>query len=60
MGESERRPSQRQAMTIELCLFCEKGHVEGDLRQVSTFNADTNIRAMITELQDTLLLAQIE
>ena len=41
-------------------MFCEKGHEEGELHQVSTFDADSNIRTMITELQDTQLLARID
>ena len=41
-------------------MFCEKGQEEGDLHLVSTFDADDNIRSMITELQDTELLARIE
>ena len=47
---------KRQAMEVNSCLFCEKGQEEGDLHQVSTFDADSNIRTMITELQDTCLL----
>ncbi len=45
-----------QAMNIEVCLFW---HEEGDLHQILTFDADSSIRAMITELQDTLLLASL-
>ena len=47
-------------MEIYSCLFCVKGHKEGELHQVSTFDADSNIRTMITELQDTQLLARID
>ena len=36
-------------------LVCEKGQEEGDLHLVSTFDADENIRSMITELQDSFL-----
>ena len=43
-NECARRPSQE----------------EGDLHLVSTFDADANIRFMITELQDTDLLARTE
>ena len=50
---------KRQAMDIKNCMFCEKGPEEGDLHQILTFEADGNIREMITELQDTKLLAQI-
>ena len=50
----------RLCMEIYSCLFCEKGHEEGELHQVSTCDADSNIRTMITELQDTQLLARID
>lgn len=58
--ESERRTSKRQAIVMDVCLFCQKGNEEGDLHQVLTFDADTNIRTMITELQDTMLLSRID
>ena len=51
---------KRQAMEVNSCLFCEKGQEEGDLHQVLTFDADSNIRTMITELQDTCLLTRID
>ena len=47
-------------MNFDSCVFCVKGHEEGDLHQVSTFDADSNIRSMVTELQDTELLARID
>jgi len=37
-------------------MFCD---MEGNLHQVLTFDADANIRAMVTELQDTKFLTQI-
>ena len=40
-------------------MFYEKGPEEGDLHQILTFDADASIREMVTELQDTQLLAQI-
>lgn len=40
-------------------MFCEKGPEEGDFHQILTFDADANIREMVTELQDTQLLVQI-
>ena len=55
----ERKRSKRQATTINSCMFCEKGSEESCLHQVLTFDADTSIRAMVTELQDTRLLAKI-
>lgn len=45
--------------TYRTCLFCGKGDEVGDLHQVSTFNTGHNIRTMITEQQDTQLLAKI-
>ena len=44
---------------MKIALFYEKGSEEGSLRQVLTFYADTNICIMVTELQDTNLLAKI-
>ena len=43
------------------CVFsCEKGAREddGDLRQVSTFETDANVRTIITELNDSRLLVR--
>ena len=57
--DPERKRCKRQANTIDNCMFCEKGCEESSLHQVLTFDADTNIRAMVTELQDTHLLAKI-
>ena len=47
--------SKRQALDIEKCFFCEKGHDEGDLHQVSTFDTDASLRHMITELLDIIV-----
>jgi len=58
--KEERPPSKRQAIKVENCIFCEKGLEEGDLHQVSTFDADSNIRTMITVLQDSKLLVHID
>ena len=56
----EMRPSRkRQAMQVDNCLFCKKGQ-EGELHQILTFDANSNVRTMITELQDTELLARID
>ena len=57
--DSGRTSGKRQAMDIKICMFCEKGLEEGDLHQILTFDADANIREMLTELQDTQLLAKI-
>ena len=50
---------KRQTISFDYCKFFEKECEESSLHQVLTFDADTNIRAMVTELQDTLLLAKI-
>ncbi len=57
---SEPRTSKRRAVSVDLCLFCEKGSSAEDLHQVSTFDADYNIRTMINELQDCHLQARID
>ena len=51
---------KRQRLNSEVCFLCEKGAREddGDLRQVSTFETDANIRT-ITELNDSRLLERI-
>ena len=54
-------PAKRQAMNINNCMFCEMESEEGDpLHQVLTFDADVNIRDMVTELKDKKLLAQMK
>ena len=58
--KSEPRASKHRAISVELCLFCEKGSDTGDLHQVSTLDADSNICTIINELQDTHLLAKID
>ena len=50
---------KRQVLDVEKCLFCEKGSGEYDLHEVSTLQADKNIREMITELNDTKLMTRI-
>ena len=45
--------------TIDTCMLCDKGCEEGSLHQVLTFDADTSIRAIVTELHDTHLLAKV-
>ena len=52
---------ERQRLNSEVCFLCEKGAREddGDLRQVSTFATDANIRTIITELNDSRLLVRI-
>ena len=55
----EKRPSKRKSLDVQKCIFCEKGEEENVLHEVSTLDTDKNIRDMITELNDTLLLARI-
>ena len=40
-------------------MFCEKGKQEGELHQIFTLDADSNVRTMVTELNDAQLLARI-
>lgn len=54
-----RSHSKRKALDVKKCFFCEKGEEESVLHEVSTFDADKNIRDMITELNDTQLLTRI-
>ena len=56
----QKRPTKCQAFDLQECLFCgEKGKESGVLHAVSTFDADKNIRTMITELNDAQLLKRI-
>ena len=57
--EDDRRSIKRHAFNIQNCLFCEKGEQEGELHQILTLDADYNVRAMVTELNDVHLLARI-
>jgi hypothetical protein len=57
-NESPALPPKRQALDVAKCLFCERSD-DGVLREVSTFDADHNIRAMITELGDPKLMTRI-
>ena len=40
-------------------MFCEKGEQEGELHQILTLDADSNVRTMVTELNDAQLLGRI-
>ena len=60
VDRSESRASKRRAVSVELCLFCERETDAGSLHQVAMFDADCSIRTMINELQDTYLLAKID
>ena len=55
----DKKRSKRQAISVDECIFCERGCDEGSLHQVLTFDADSNIRAIVTVLQDTNILARI-
>ena len=52
-------PPKSQALDVQKCLFCEKDNEEDPLHEVSTFDADHNIRAMITALGDTKLMTRM-
>lgn len=54
-----RKPNKRQALDIQKCFLCDKSSEDDDLHEVSTFDADKNIRTMITELNDTTLMTRI-
>ena len=53
--------SRDNGWTVKCVFLCEKGAGEndGDLRQVSTFETDVDIRTIITELNDSRLLVRI-
>ena len=57
--DEPKRPSKRKTLDVQQCFVCEKGEEENDLHEVSTFDADTSIRDMITELNDTMLMTRI-
>ena len=57
--EEDRRSIKRHAINIQNCLFCEKGEQEGELHQILTLDADSNVWTMVTELNDAQLLARI-
>uniref|UniRef100_UPI00358EDFCA uncharacterized protein n=1 Tax=Myxine glutinosa TaxID=7769 RepID=UPI00358EDFCA len=54
-----KKPIKRRSFDVEKCIFCEKGKEEDALHEVSTLEADNNIREMITELNDTKLMTRI-
>ena len=60
VAESEMTPRcKRQKLDINLCFLCEKGIEVGELHKVSTLDTKTNIKRMITELNDPNLLVKI-
>ena len=56
-GEMKRVRSTRKSLDNNACLFCEER--SGILHEFVTMDADTNVRNMATDLQDTALLAKI-
>lgn len=54
-----RRPFKRQALGAQECIFCGKDGDHGDLHSFTTFDADSHVRTIATELQDTQLLGRI-
>lgn len=57
-GEVKRARSTRKLIDKNTCLFCEER--SGFLHEFLTMDADTNVRNIATDLQDTALLAKIE
>jgi hypothetical protein len=55
----QRQPRKRKALSIEDCIFCEKGTEDGPLHECSTFQIDQSIRTIATELEDVQLLARL-
>ena len=48
-----------QELKVQRCFLCDENDEIGLLHQVLTYDADANIRAMVTELNDTQLLGKI-
>uniref|UniRef100_UPI00358E26DF uncharacterized protein isoform X2 n=1 Tax=Myxine glutinosa TaxID=7769 RepID=UPI00358E26DF len=57
-GISEKRRRQRQPPQKTACIFCK--HDDGELHEFRTPNAETSIRSMVRDLEDTELLSRIE
>ena len=55
--KEKRACSTRKLFDKNACLFCEEH--SGILHEFRTMDADTNVRNMATDLQDTTLLAKI-
>lgn len=60
-SEQGRQPRKRRSIImIEQCFLCEKGaDTDNPLHHVSSYDMDTGIKTMISELQDTELFARI-
>ena len=50
---------KRQAIAIDVCIFCDKGCEEGSLHQTLTFDADTNMCSTVTELHVVLVGSEV-
>ena len=57
--EDERRLCKRKCLNAEKCIFCEQEHEIEQLSSVQTFEQDSNIRTMATDLQDVEIMARI-
>lgn len=57
--EVPQRVCKRASLDKQVCLFCTKGNETEQLHSFCTFDADSNVRTMVTELQDTELLSRM-
>ena len=57
--EDERRLCKRKCLDVEKCIFCKEGHEIERLSSVQTFEQDSNIRTMATDLQGVEIMARI-
>ena len=62
-GEKDSGPNSKKGRSLQLniqqCFLCDEGDEIGVLHQVFTYDADANIRAMISELNDAHLHTKI-
>ena len=57
--EDERRLCKRKCLNAEKCICCEQEHEIEQLSSVKTFEQDSNIKTMATDLQDVEIMARI-
>ena len=57
--EDERRLCKRKCLNAEKCIFCEQEHEIVQLSSVQTFEQDSNIKTMATDLQNVEIMARI-
>ena len=61
--EKDSAPNSKKRRSVELdvqqCFLCDESEESGILHQVLTYNADANIRAMISELNNAQLLPRV-